>query len=264
MNIKKLLIYLTILLSLVITLCACSTSKNDAASSEPKVELTISAAASLKDAMAKIEENFKVQHPNYTLTFNFGSSGSLMEQIKQGAPSDIFISAGASQMKDLDTAGLIENDTNKSLVKNSLVLVGPKDTSITSFSDLTTDKVKHIGIGEITSVPAGKYANETLTKLGIKDKVTSKLVFAKDVKEVLAWSTSGNTEVGFVYFSDTKGNDSIKVIETISDDLHSPIIYPIGVIKASKNIDSAKIFEDYLFTDEAQKVLEDYGYSLPN
>jgi molybdate transport system substrate-binding protein len=185
-----------------------------------------------------------------------------MEQIKQGAPSDVFISAGASQMKELDTAGLIKENTSKSLVKNALVLIGPKDTSLTSFSDLTTDKVTHIGVGEPSSVPAGKYADETLTKMGIKDKVTSKLVFAKDVKEVLAWSASGNTEAGFAYLSDAKGNDTVKIIETIPEDMHSPIIYPIGIIKSSKNFESAKIFKDYLFTDEAQKIFEDYGYSL--
>lgn len=261
MNMKKKIIYLSLLLCLVFTLSACSQVNNTVATTPPKIDLTISAAASLKDAMSKLEEDFKVQHPNFTLTFNFGSSGSLMEQIKQGAPSDIFISAGASQMKELDTSGFIQENTNKNLVKNSLVLVGPKDTSLTSISDLTTDKVKHLGIGEPSSVPAGKYANETLTKLGIKDKVTSKLVFAKDVKEVLAWSTSGNAEAGFVYYSDAKGNDSVKIIETVPDNLHSPIIYPIGVIKSSKNLDSAKIFEDYLLTDEAQKILQDYGYS---
>ena len=262
MNIKKRIIYLTLLLSLAFTISACSKVDNTITTSSPKVELTISAAASLKDVMSKLEENFKVQHPNYTLTFNFGSSGSLMEQIKQGAPSDVFISAGASQMKELDAAGLIQEDTNKSLVQNALVLVGPKDTSLTSFSDLTTDKVTHIGVGEPSSVPAGKYADETLTKLGIKYKVTSKLVFAKDVKEVLAWSASGNTEAGFAYLSDAKGNDTVKIIETIPEDMHSPIIYPIGVIKASKNLEGAKIFEDYLFTDDAQKIFEDYGYSL--
>lgn len=261
MNIKKRIIYLSLLLTLIFTLSACSKADNTVTSDLPKVELTISAAASLKDSMTKIEEDFKVQHPNYTLTFNFGSSGSLMEQIKQGAPSDIFISAGASQMKELDTAGFIQENTNKNLLKNALVLVGPKDTTLTSFSDLTTDKVTHIGVGEPKSVPAGKYADETLTKLGIKDKVTSKLVFAKDVKEVLAWAASSNTEVGFAYLSDATGNDTVKIIETIPEDMHSPIIYPIGVIKSSKNVDAAKVFEDYLFTDEAQKTFVDYGYS---
>lgn len=226
------------------------------------VQLTISAAASLKEAMADIEAEYKTEHPNVTLTFNFGSSGSLQKQIEQGAPCDVFISAGQSQMKTLADESLLISDTNKNLVKNQLVLVGPSDTEIKSVNDLTSDYVKHIAVGEPSSVPAGKYADEVLTNLNLKDSVSSKLTFAKDVKEVLAWTVSGNAEVGFVYKSDALSSDSAKIIETLPEDSHSPITYPAAVINSTKNEKDAKEFEDFLFSDKCKSIFEKYGYEM--
>jgi len=256
MKIRKSILLLLLILTLSFLVIGCA--------AKPKaetVELNISAAASLKEAMGDLETEFKNTNPNISLVTNFGASGSLQQQIEQGAPCDVFISAGKSQMKSLDDKGLLLESTNKDLVKNKLVLVGPKDTKITSISDLTTDKVKKIAVGEASSVPAGKYADEVFTKLNIKGAIQNKLVSAKDVKEVLAWATSGNADVGFVYLSDTINNDSIKIIDQISSDLHSPITYPVGIIKSSTKSDSAKAFEDFLFTDKAQEILKKYGYS---
>lgn len=265
-------IYALLMASLLsLSVIGCSSSPKDSTNNNSATEentlsadLTISAAASLKEAMAELEPMFTEKNPKVTLTFNFGASGSLQQQIEQGAPSDLFISAGKKQMTALADKDLLLEDTNKDLVKNRLVLISTDNTSITSLEDLTSDKVKQIAVGEPTSVPAGKYADEVLNNLGIKSEVESKLVFAKDVKEVLAWSTSENADAGFVYLSDALNNDSAKIIEIISEDLHSPITYPVAVIKDSKNIDAAKAFEDFLFTDEAQKVFEKYGYNSIN
>lgn len=239
-----------------------SSSKSD--DSKANVELTISAAASLKEAMADIQNEYNASHPNVTLTFNFGASGSLQKQIEQGAPCDLFISAGQSQMKALNDKDLLAPDTNKNLVKNQLVLIGPKDTNLTSINDITTDKVQHIAVGEPSSVPAGKYADEVFTNMNIKDAVSGKLTFAKDVKEVLAWTISGNAEAGFVYKSDALSSDDAKIIETIPEDKHSPITYPVALIKDSKNIDAAKEFEDFLFSDTCKPIFEKYGYEMAN
>lgn len=160
-----------------------------------------------------MKKNIKKLDSNVKLTVNYGASGSLQQQIEQGAPCDLFISAGQKQMKALDEEKLLVSDTMKDLVKNDLVLISSADSNVTGMKDLTTDKVKKIAVGEAESVPAGKYADEVLTNLNLKDKLKDKLVFAKDVKEVLAWVQSGNADVGFVYFSDTVNNDKIKVVE---------------------------------------------------
>ncbi|WP_315079458.1 molybdate ABC transporter substrate-binding protein [uncultured Clostridium sp.] len=261
---KKILITLLTVTSCIVLLSGCAKKETPNSSaqsnSSEKIELNISAAASLKEAMADIQEKFKSIEPNTDLVVNYGSSGSLQQQIEQGAPCDIFISAGQSQMKKLDEKNLLLESTKKDLVKNELVLIGPNSTTITSIEDLKTDKVKKIAAGEPSSVPAGKYADETFNNLNIKSDIESKLVFAKDVKEVLAWSISGNTDVGFVYLSDALNNKDAKIIETISEESHSPITYPIAIIKNTSKQEASKQFEDFLFTDDAKNILEKYGY----
>jgi molybdate transport system substrate-binding protein len=260
---KKSIKFLSLMLILMLPLSTigCSNKKNTASAS---VELNISAAASLKEAMADLEKAYKKIKPDVTLVTNFGASGSLEQQIEQGAPCDIFISAGKSQMKQLKDKGLILDSSDKDLVKNELVLVGPKDSTLTGINDLTCDKVKKIAVGEASSVPAGKYADEVFTKLNIKSSIESKLVFGKDVKEVLSWVASNNADVGFVYLSDALSSDSVKIIEQIPSEYHSPINYPVGIINTTKNQDASKDFEDFLFTDEAQKIFEKYGYKSIN
>ena len=242
-------------LSLLLTGCSSSTKKED-----KTIELNISAAASLKEAIADLEAAYTSKNPEVSFVINYGSSGSLQQQIEQGAPCDLFISAGEKQMTALEEEGLLLDGTNKDLVKNSLVLVTSNDSKISSIDSLNSDAVSKIALGEPSSVPAGKYADETLTSLAIKDSLNNKLVFAKDVKEVLAWTASGNADAGFVYLSDALSSDGVKIVETISEEYHSPITYPVAIVKDSDDIDAAKAFEDFLFTDEAQEIFEKYGY----
>ena len=242
-------------LSLLLTGCSSSTKKED-----KTIELNISAAASLKEAIADLEAAYTSKNPEVSFVINYGSSGSLQQQIEQGAPCDLFISAGEKQMTALEEEGLLLDGTNKDLVKNSLVLITSNDSEISSIDSLNSDAVSKIALGEPSSVPAGKYADETLTSLAIKDSLNNKLVFAKDVKEVLAWTASGNADAGFVYLSDALSSDGVKIVETISEEYHSPITYPVAIIKDSDDIDAAKAFEDFLFTDEAQEIFEKYGY----
>ena len=248
--------------SLLLVGCGKNGNKNDTTTEENKtpVELNISAAASLKEVMADLETEYNKSNENVTLVVNYGSSGSLQQQIEQGAPCDLFISAGEKQMTALAEEGLLLDGTNKDLVKNSLVLISNNNSEITSIDSLTSDTVSKIALGEPSSVPAGKYADETLTSLAVKDSLSDKLVFAKDVKEVLAWTSSGNADVGFVYLSDALNNENVKIVETISEECHSPITYPVAVIKDSQDTDTAKAFEDFLFTEEAQNILKKYGY----
>ena len=251
---------LSLITSLGIVGCNSSDTKNKDSESQEAVVLNISAAVSLKEAMEKIEEEYKKVNENVTLVVNYGASGSLQQQIEQGAPCDVFISAGQKQMKALDEASLLLEGTYKDLLENDLVLIASKDSDVSNLDDLITNKVKHIAVGEPSSVPAGKYADEVLVNLDLKDKIKDKLVFAKDVKEVLAWTQSGNAEVGFVYYSDTINTDNIKIVETTPSTSHSAIVYPIAVIKESKKPEAAKEFEDFLLSTDGQAILKDFGY----
>lgn len=222
--------------------------------------LTISAAASLKDAMAEIEQLYTQQQP-VTITYNFAASGSLQQQIEQGAPVDIFICAAATQMDALQKKGLIINDTRKNILSNQVVLITPKNSKLVSnFNDLTSTRVQKIALGEPKSVPAGKYAQEVLTFYNIFNQIKQKIVFAKDVRQVLAYVETGNVDAGIVYITDAKVSDA-KIVAIAPANFHSPVVYPVAIIKASKNIDAAKEFINFLSSQSANDIYEKYGFT---
>ena len=255
-----------LLISTLLALTAGCTNKVKPVTIKEKtkpVTLTISAAASLKDSMNEIKQLYEAKNTNVKLTLNFGSSGTLQQQIEQGAEVDIFISAAAKQMDALESKDLIIKATRKNLLQNDVVLIVPKDNStIKTFSDLTTDKAKTIALGEPKTVPAGQYAEEVFTKLGILDKIKGKAVYAKDVTEVLTWVKSGNADAGIVYTTDAKTSDKVKVIAAAPSDSHKPVIYPAAIIKESKNTDTAKDFMSFLTDIKAKAVFEKYGFKV--
>lgn len=237
-----------------------SSDASSSKSSRKEIELKISAAASLQEAMVEIEKEFKQVNPDVKLTVNLGSSGTLMQQIQEGAECDVFISAGAKQMDALVEDGTINKDDVKTLLINDLVLVAAKGEKIDSLDDLKSDSITKIAIGDPESVPAGKYAKEVLDNTKLYDAVQSKLVLGKDVKQVLSYVQQGAAQVGFVYLSDAHGVDDVDVVLTTDEDTHSEIAYPIAVLKDSKQSDAAKQFEDFLLSDAGQAILEKYGF----
>lgn len=249
-----------ILLAVCMTIGVLGCSNSDSSDKEI-TELHISAAASLQEAMVEVEKEFKVENPDVKLIVNLGSSGSLMQQIEQGAPCDVFISAGTKQMDELIKNDKIDKDTNKTLLTNDLVLIATKDENIDSLDDLENNRISKVAMGDPESVPAGKYAKEVLDNEKLYDKIQDKLVLAKDVKEVLSWVKNGNARVGFVYLSDAKDLDKIDVVLTADKDSHSPIDYPIGITKDSKQRETADKFEEFMLSDKGQSILEKYGFN---
>ena len=230
--------------------------------SKEKVELTISAAASLKDAMDVIQNTYQEEHPEVTLKFNFGGSGSLQQQISQGAPVDLFFSAAEDKFDVLVEQGNIAKEDGVDLLGNSLVLVVPKDEqSIKGFEDLAKEEINKISIGTPETVPAGKYAKESLEKTDLWKDVESKVVYAKDVRQVLSYVETGNVSAGIVYSTDALVSDKVNIVATAGSETHTPIIYPVGIIKDSKNYEEAKEFYSYLQSDDALKVFQKYGFT---
>ncbi len=264
------IISILILLSFIMLLAACgqeNRAQNDTGNGIPEVaektsELTVSAAASLKDALEEIKTAYSKEKSNVAITYNFGGSGSLQQQIEQGAAVDLFISAAEKQMDALKDKGLLLEDTRKDLLGNRLVLVVPADsTNIADFKDLTKEQVKKIALGEPKSVPAGQYGEQVFTNLKIYDELKPKFIYGKDVKEVLTWVETGNADAGVVYETDAKASVKVKVAAIASEDLHKPIVYPVSVLKESKNQDAAKEFLNYLCREKAKPVFEKYGFS---
>jgi molybdate transport system substrate-binding protein len=229
-----------------------------------KADLTVSAAISLKDALDEAKQIYTAESPNVTIAANYGASGTLQLQIEQGAPVDVFLSAAPKQMDALDAKGLLLEGTRKNLLRNEVVLIVPKDSSagISSFQDLTRADVKQIALGEPMTVPAGQYAKEVLTSLGIYDAVNSKAILAKDVRQVLTYVETGNVDAGIVYATDAMSSAKVKVVATAPAKSHSPVIYPAAVIKASKNPAAARAFLDFLAGPRGQAVFQKYGFTL--
>ena len=227
------------------------------------IELTISVAASVQDAMKEVQEAYLAEAPDVNITYNFGSSGSLAQQISQGAPTDVFLSASKKWMDDLEQQGQILEGSRQELLLNSLVLIVPQDkTDISDFSDFGTDKVGKLTLGEPESVPAGKYAQEALTSMNMFDALQPKMVFGKDVRQVLSYVATGNVDAGLVYATDARVSDQVQVIATAPADSHSPIIYPVGVVADSKNAEAAHAFVDFLSSDTATDIFEEYGFAM--
>ncbi|HKW88144.1 MAG TPA: molybdate ABC transporter substrate-binding protein [Candidatus Acidoferrales bacterium] len=228
---------------------------------EPASEITVSAAISLKDVLYEIAQAFREQDPSTIVRFNLGASGSLQFQIEQGAPVDIFISAAPKQMDALESEGQLLPHTRKNLVENQIVLIVPKGNSeIANFQDLTKPRVKLIAIGEPNAVPAGKYAQEILTHFGIYDELKPKFVEAQNVRQVLTFVETGNADAGIVYRTDATTSNKVAVIATAPDDSHSPVIYPVAVIKRSQDISKAKAFVNFLLGSKASEVFRKYGF----
>ena len=226
-----------------------------------EVRLIMSAAASLQAPLIRIRELYRKVSPDVRIAFNFGSSGALRHQIEQGAPVDLFFPASTWDMDDLAKKQLILTATRIDLLKNSLVLiVAPDGAWIQTFQDLTLEKLARVGLGQPESVPAGRYARETLNYLGIWKQVQAKAVFAKDVKQVLTWVVTGNVDAGMVYRTDAVDSEGVKVVRVAPENSHSPIIYPAAVVKTSSFPGEARDFLKFISSAKAKEVFLNCGF----
>jgi molybdate transport system substrate-binding protein len=224
-------------------------------------QLIVSAAASLTDAMKEIEPLYRRSRPNITIRYNFASSGALQQQIENGAPVDVFISAAEKQMDTLQNKGLVVSGTRRNLLTNRMVLVVPKNSSgVNELRNLTSNSVRRIAIGNPRSVPAGQYAEQVLKKAGLWNSVQSKFVLANNVRQVLQFVEAGNAQAGLVYTTDARTSNQVKVVQTVPANLHSPIVYPMAVMKTSRNQAAARAFAQFLSGTEARKVFNKYGF----
>ena len=235
--------------------------------------LTVSAAASLRNVLEEVKIEYAKSQPDVKINYNFGASGALQQQIEQGADVDVFISAAAKQMDALESKNLLLTDTRKNILGNQIVLIVPKNAEeISGFADLKGDsasahaglRITKIALGEPKSVPAGKYTQEVLTYYQILENTKSKFIFAKDVRQVLSYVETENVDAGIVYITDAKQSNSVKIVATAPVKSHSPVIYPVAVIRNSKNVAQARSFIGFLLSREANNIYIKYGFNKPS
>ncbi|HEX4262831.1 MAG TPA: molybdate ABC transporter substrate-binding protein [Verrucomicrobiae bacterium] len=224
-------------------------------------EITVSAAASLTDALKELGAAYEKQNAD-KVAFNFGASSMLERQIEEGAPVDVFFSADEAKMDALAAKGLILKETRKSRLSNSLVIVTAADTDlkITSPADLAGAKVRRIALADPKAVPAGVYSKAFLEKEKLWPAIEPKVVPVDNVRAALAAVESGNIEVGMVFKTDAAISKKVKLACEIPAASGPKISYPMAVLKDSKQVESAKKFVDYLNSDDAAKIFERYGF----
>ncbi|MGH9328312.1 MAG: molybdate ABC transporter substrate-binding protein [Terriglobia bacterium] len=234
-----------------------------AAPASRRINVTVSAAISLSKSLQTLRELYRRKRPDVSITLNLGASGILEQQIEQGAPADIFISASPEEMNALQAKGLLLNSTRQDLLSNSLVLISPsQERKVTGFQDLTLPRVKRIAIANPESVPAGMYARETLEYLKIYRKIRPKLLFAEDVRQALAYVETDNADAALVYLTEAKLSSKVRVVATAPPASHAPIVYPIAVLKRSKNAAEAERLVQFLRGPEARQVFEQEGFGM--
>ncbi|WP_282034254.1 molybdate ABC transporter substrate-binding protein [Metabacillus indicus] len=243
--------YLLILLCLVLAACG------GQAPPEKKTVLLISAAASLKDSLQEVKEQFEKENPSIEVRMNFGSTGSLQKQIEQGAPADLLISASKPFFTELSKKGYISPSLQMDYLGNELVMVTAKEDM--EMKDLPDAEKISIGIPE--TVPAGAYAKEALEHYGIWSELEKKTVFAKDVRQVLSYVETGNVDAGIVYRTDAMQSQKVKQ-ESIDPESYGDIVYPAGVLERTKHPKEAEAFYEFLKTDRAKQVFKKYGFTV--
>ena len=250
-------------LALMVTGCSDSATTTTT-SAAPDVELNVSCAASVTDALTAINTAYMAKNKNVTVVANFAASGTLQTQIEQGAPADVFISAASKQMNALQDKGLILDETRRDLLNNKVVMIVPVDSTLglDDYMDLVNDDVKQIAIGDPEFVPAGTYAKQAFELLGIWDALQGKLIMGSDVRQVLGYVEGGNVDAGIVYSTDAAITDGVKIVASAPDEINSKIVYPAAVIKDSTKAEAAQAYIDFLFSDDAKAIFNEYGFSV--
>ena len=241
--------------SLLLTSACSDTSKKEGP--------LVLAAASLQDALTEAADTWTAEgHAKPVLSF--AATSALARQIESGAPADMFISADEKWMDELAAKDAIREDTRTSFLANSLVLIAPTGSSMEiaiapgfALSDALGSE--RLAMADPDGVPAGRYGKQALANLGVWDSVKDKIVPAENVRVALALVARKETALGIVYATDAKAEPGVRIVGTFPADSHTPISYPLAILKTSQH-PSAEEFREFLLSDEAASIFRKYGF----
>jgi molybdate transport system substrate-binding protein len=228
-------------------------------------ELVVSAAASLTNAFREAGKRFEEKHAGDQIVLNFASSDVLLAQIAKGAPVDVFATADMESMERAEKQGLLASGTRRTLLRNQLVLIAPagSKTPVEGLASLQEAAVRRIALGNPASVPAGRYARQALESAGLWSKLEPKCIFAQNVRQALDYVARGEVDAGLVYATDAAiMADKVRVAADVPTD--RSIVYPIAVVKDTRNHAVADAFLQFLGSSEAQAVFARYGFRQPD
>lgn len=223
-------------------------------------DINVSAAASLTDAFTELKDKFEKRNPGDTVLLNFAASNPLLRQIQAGAPADVFASADQPTMDK--AAGAIDSATRANFASNSLVLVVPKGRKKPAvLEDLR--QMERIAVGNPDSVPAGRYARQSLEAAGLWEELAPRYIQGENVRQVLNYVARGEVDAGFVYGTDAS-QMADKVDSALTAANHAPVTYPIAVAVTGGNRPGGEAFIKFVLSPEGQAVLAKYGFGAIN
>lgn len=224
-------------------------------------EMVVSGAASLTNAFGEIKALYEKKHPGLTIHTNYAASNPLLKQMQEGAPVDVLASADQETMDKAEKAGLIDPATRRDFVRNELVLIVPKGSrKPAGMSELSG--CARIAVGNPDSVPAGRYARDSLTRAGLWEALAPRLIMGNSVRQVLDYVARGEVDAGFVYATDARQMAGKVEVAFVAGG-HKPVLYPVAVATTGKNAAQGKAFVDFLLSSEGGEVLARYGFSRP-
>jgi molybdate transport system substrate-binding protein len=221
------------------------------------------AAASLQESMNAAADAWSAKgHPRPRISF--AGSSALARQIEAGAPADLFVSADEPWMDELEGKKLLKPGTRVSFLRNTLVLIAPRTskTKLTVRPNMPLAEAlgsSRLAIADPNGVPAGIYAKQALTKLGVWNSVQTKLAPAENVRAALALVSRGAAPLGVVYGTDASADPSVKIIGTFPQNSHKPISYPVARLAASRNPE-AEGFRRFLISGEGKAIFHRFGF----
>lgn len=220
-------------------------------------ELTVSAAASLTNAFGELGKAFYAKTGD-TVHLNFGASTALLQQMRAGAPVDVFASADEETMNLAENDGLINSAKRHNFAGNSLVLIVPMDSEVKDLAGLT--HATSMAFGNPAIVPAGRYAKQALESMQMYDTWKGAAILAGNVRQVLDYVSRGEVETGIVFGTDAKqAAEKVRVVATLQG--HKSIIYPVASLKGAAQPELANTFMNFLLSPEGQTILAKYGFS---
>jgi len=225
-------------------------------------DVVVSAAVSLRDLFTELKLEFEKENSEYNLRFNFAGSGTLRSQIEAGAPVDLFVSASQKDVEILGREGFVVGSTPKIVGSNALVLVAKKESSLILFNlkSLAEVKFEKMAIGNPLTVPAGRYAKESLESFDLYPKIESRLVFSEHVRQAVDYLRRGEVELAIVYKTDAlKFSKDLKIIFEIPSSYHKRIEYPMALVKGSRRQKFYSLWTTFLEMKKTKEIIKKHG-----
>ena len=254
-----------------------ASGSTETADGEEETELTVFAAASLTETLTQISELYKEERPNVSLVFNFDSSGTLKTQIQEGAVCDLFISAGQTQMDQMDSRAdpsvntegldLVLEDSRIDILENKVVLCVSESSNVPleTFDDMAAalkEGTILLGMGN-SDVPVGQYAQKILAYYGLNEEelaADGRISYGSNVKEVTTQVSEGTVDCGVIYCTDAY-SAGLTASDYATAEMCGQVIYPAAVMKNSRYPEEARAFLDFLQTDPCMEIFEKVGFS---